>query len=134
MLRFANRLKGFSDAPRRGAARRASVAHAREDCAPWRLRRASPANPDPTHTTTPPPSHPRPTHTPPRTHASPTGTARLMLHVGETTIGVPFSRPHAAALDAALQALLKTVRARAGARAPCGPARAGRILPSSHDA
>jgi hypothetical protein len=41
----------------------------------------------------------------------PAGAAKLMLHVGETTIGVPFSRAQADQLDSAIKQLLTTVRA-----------------------
>lgn len=41
------------------------------------------------------------------------GAQKLMLHVGETTIGVPFTKDQAQQLDAAFQKLLKTVS--------CGP-------------
>ena len=41
-----------------------------------------------------------------------------MLHAGETTIGLPFTRDQAAQLDTALQALLKTV---SGARSAFYP-------------
>jgi hypothetical protein len=43
-----------------------------------------------------------------------------MLHVGETTIGVPFTRAQAQQLDAAFSQLLKTVRGLGGAAAAPG--------------
>jgi hypothetical protein len=38
-----------------------------------------------------------------------TGAEKLMLHIGETTIGVPFTQEQAQTLDAAFTQLLKTV-------------------------
>ncbi|GBF87559.1 hypothetical protein Rsub_00270 [Raphidocelis subcapitata] len=50
--------------------------------------------------------------------AQPAQAQRLMLHVGETTIGLPFTREKAQQLDAALQQLLKTFAEKQAAERP----------------
>lgn len=46
------------------------------------------------------------------------GAQKLMLHVGETTVGVPFSKEQALQLDAALQQLFKTFAEKQKAERP----------------
>ncbi|KIY95390.1 hypothetical protein MNEG_12573 [Monoraphidium neglectum] len=48
----------------------------------------------------------------------PAGAAKLMLHVGETTIGVPFSRAQADQLDSAIKQLLTTFAEKQKAERP----------------